>query len=341
VPKKTGVLLGVLFLLLVFIVVGCAGFGGKSTTQLKEQAAGKVADKKASGDEAVAPNQLTREPEIKVYMHKTGQIKSMSLETYLQGVVAGEMKNDWPIQALAAQAVLARTYTMEIMARRKGAFKGGADISTDITEAQAYNAEDINDNVKKAVQMTKGIVALHNDRYIHAWYFSSAGGITATAKEGLAYKKKEPAYIKVVKTPEENSVLSVGKRDWTYNFTSQQIISAAEQISGKNVGTLQGIAIGRRGPSGRADIIKVKGSNGQVNVKGAEIRIRLGSEKMKSLLLTNLSYSNGQILMKGRGFGHGVGMSQYGAYGLAKQNKKYNYILKHYFKNITIKKIYS
>lgn len=343
--RQKGWKLGIVSLVLAFLLfslAGCMGFGGKQKTEnhTKEKVAGKVNPSNPAAEQ-VAPLRLNGEPQLKVYMNETGQVKTMPLETYLEGVVAGEMKNDWPVEALAAQAILARTFTMEIMARKKGLFKGGADISTDITEAQAYNAQAINSKVRKAVRMTRGKVALHRGKYIHAWYFSAAGGITATAKEGLAYAGPEPAYIKVVKTPEENKVLRPEKRDWSYTFSTQQLADAAQQLKGKNVGTLQQVAVVRRGPSGRADLIKIGGSDNSVIVKGAELRIRLGSEKMKSLLLTEIRTGNGQVVMKGRGFGHGVGMSQYGAYGLAQQGKNYPFILNHYFRNLTIRKLYS
>ena len=102
-----------MLLALCLLLTGC-GLGAK-----KNMASGPAEEM----TEAKAPKKLDREPVLKVYMTDTGQIKSMPLEKYLAGVVAGEMKNDWPTQALAAQAVLARTFTMEIMARKKGQFK--------------------------------------------------------------------------------------------------------------------------------------------------------------------------------------------------------------------------
>lgn len=330
-----------LILLLMVSLTGCMGFGGKPNNEApnKDKVAGRAAPR---GDitEPRAPTRMTQEPTLRVYMHETGRVRSMPLETYLEGVVAGEMKNDWPIQALAAQAILARTFTMELLNRKKGTFRGGADISTDIREAQAYNADAINDNVRRAVRMTRGQVALHQGRYIHAWYFSSAGGITAAAKEGLAYPGPEPRYIKVIKTPEENAVLEAERRNWRAEFSGQEIRNAVRAL-GKDVGNIQGISILRRGPSGRADIIRVRGTNGTADVKGAELRIRLGSEKMRSLLLNRLVVvQGGRVVMTGRGYGHGVGMSQYGAYGLAEQGRTYDFIIKRYFRDITIQRLW-
>lgn len=321
----------IIFLIFSLLLSGC-GLGAK-----KNMASGPAEEM----TEAKAPKKLDREPVLKVYMTDTGQIKSMPLEKYLAGVVAGEMKNDWPTQALAAQAVLARTFTMEIMARKKGQFKNGADISTDIHEAQAYSARDVNDKVLKAVKMTRGEVALYQDRYIHGWYFSSAGGITATAKEGLDYKWPEPEYIKVVKTPEEEKTVPREKKSWTAVFTLQQVASAAEKLTGKRVGHLQEVKISKKGPSGRAYLLTLKGSDRTVTVKAPELRIALGSKKMKSTLLTKIKTAGGKVKISGRGFGHGVGMSQFGAYGLAKQNRDYKYILKHYFNGVTVKKLYN
>lgn len=322
-----------LVILLIFslLLSGC-GMGEK-----KNMASGPAEEM----TEAKAPKKLGQEPVLKVYMTDTGQIKSMPLERYLAGVVAGEMKNDWPTQALAAQAVLARTFTMEIMARKKGQFKNGADISTDIHEAQAYSPSDINDKVVKAVKMTRGEVALYKDRYIHGWYFSSAGGITATAKEGLDYKWPEPEYIKVVKTPEEEKVVPQEKKSWTAVFPLQKAADAAESLTGRKVGHLQEIKISKKGPSGRAYLLKIRGSDRTVTVKAPEFRIALGSKKMKSTLLTKIEVAGGKVKISGRGFGHGVGMSQFGAYGLARQNRDYKYILKHYFNGITVKKLYN
>jgi len=338
--KLTLLLVSGLILALMASLTGCLGFGDKPQTQndQKEQIAGKATPKNSKIEEK-APGSFASEPTIKVYIKETGQIERMPLEKYLEGVVAGEMKNDWPVQALAAQAVLARTFTMEILSRKKGKFKGGADISTDIEEAQAYNADAVNSKVRRAVRMTKGQVALYKGKYIHAWYFSSAGGITATAKEGLAYPGAEPGYIKVIKTPEENRVLPPEKKRWADTFSGQEVEKALLEL-GQDVGSLKSIAIAQKGPSGRADLIRIKGSKGSAEVKGAELRIRLGSEKMKSLLLNRLEVTGGKVVMGGRGFGHGVGMSQYGAYGLAKENKNYDYILKRYFKNITLKRLW-
>ena len=83
---------------------------------------------------------LAQEPEISVYFHETKERKTMSIEEYLLGVVAGEMRPDWPVEAYAAQAIVARTFTMDFIADGGTKEEHDTDISTDEEEAQAYNA---------------------------------------------------------------------------------------------------------------------------------------------------------------------------------------------------------
>ena len=106
---------------------------------------------------------LSKEPTITLYITKTGEKKTMPLEEYLYGVVAGEMLPNWPKEAYAAQAIIARTFTMEFLERGGVKDKYGTDLSDDITETQAYNPDAISDVIKAAVDETKGLVAKHQE----------------------------------------------------------------------------------------------------------------------------------------------------------------------------------
>src|SRR5690606_25717628 len=113
---------------------------------------------------------------------ETGEKKDMPIEEYITGVVAGEMKPNWPLEAYAAQAILARSFTMEFISRGGTRAKHGTDISTDHEEAQAYNANNITPIIRRAVEMTRGEVMTYRDQYIRAWFHSYSGGHTTTAK---------------------------------------------------------------------------------------------------------------------------------------------------------------
>ncbi|EIW19489.1 MULTISPECIES: SpoIID/LytB domain-containing protein [Pelosinus] len=270
------------------------------------------------------------EPEILVFMHETGEKKKMKMEEYVAGVVAGEMKNDWPVEALAVQAILARTFTLQAMDEKGGVPARGTQASTDIKEFQAYNAKAVNDSVKKAVEMTRGMVITYQGKPIQAWFHASAGGITATAKEGLNYKEDEPPYIQSVKSPDDLAPADV--QNWTASFTKKELIDALTKMR-KNVTSLDSIEIGKKGPSGRSITLLV---NKNIEVSGPELRVGLDSVKLKSMLLDKVEISGDNVMFTGKGYGHGVGISQWGVNKLTTMGKKPEEIIGQYFKDVTI-----
>jgi stage II sporulation protein D len=285
------------------------------------------------------PDKISRgagvEPRLTVYDIQTKTTKEMNLEDYVAGVVAGEMENYWPVEALAAQAILARTYVLEFIEDKGGSKYGNADISTDFEEAQAWNPGNINENIKKAVSMTRGKVATYQGKYIKAWFHSHAGGITATAREGLNFKEAEPPYVQVVKSPDTN-VGPPGKRSWSATFTKSELASMIKSKIGQDTGSIDSVSIAARGPSGRATQIKI----GNATVSAPDLRIALGSMKMRSTLLTSLRVEGDKVFMAGKGFGHGVGLSQWGANVMAKQGKSPEDIIRYYFKNVDVVKLW-
>lgn len=272
------------------------------------------------------------EPTISVYMHETGEKKQMKMEDYIAGVVAGEMKPDWPVAALAAQAIVARTFTLEEIETKGGVPARGTQASTDIKEFQAYSAKDVNDNVKKAVDMTRGMVATYQGKPIHTWFHASAGGITATAKEGLNYKEAEPPYIQSVQSPDDLAPADV--QNWTVSFTKQEVMAALSKM-GQHVATIDSVEIGQKGPSGRATSLVF---NKNVQVSAPDFRVAIGSTELKSMLLDNVTVEGDKVTFTGKGYGHGVGMSQWGANKMATQGQKPEDIVGHYFKGITVEK---
>ena len=130
-------------------------------------------------------------PVLNVYVQSEDKIDEMGLEEYLCGVLAGEMKNDWPEEALKAQAILARTFVLKFLMEKKSMYEG-ADISTDIREAQAYDAEGVNERIRAAVKDTRGMVVCYQNEPIYAWFHAHSGGKTDTAENGLDYQQAAP-----------------------------------------------------------------------------------------------------------------------------------------------------
>ena len=272
------------------------------------------------------------EPDITVFMHETGEKKTMKMEDYIAGVVAGEMKADWPVEALAAQAILARTFTVQAIEEKGGVPARGTQASTDIKEFQAYNAKAVSDNVKKAIEMTRGMVVTYQGKPIHAWFHASAGGITAFAKEGLDFKDAEPSYIESVQSPDDLAPADV--QNWTASFTKKEVMAVLTKL-GKTVTSIDSVEIGAKGPSGRTTTLLF---NKNVEVSGPELRVGLSSTKLKSMLLDKIEINGNNIIFTGKGFGHGVGMSQWGANKMATMGSKPEDIIGQYFKDVTIEK---
>ncbi len=276
---------------------------------------------------------LKEEPTISLYHHETGKKEEIKIEKYLEGVVAAEMEPGWHPEALAAQAILARTFTMKKI--KEGGVKArGTDASTDIEEFQAYDASRVNDKVRAAVERTKGEVVTYKGEYINGWFHADSGGKTAaTAAEGLEFKKESTPYIKSVEDP-GHKITTPENKAWTATFSAAEVQQAVEKTLGKSPGSITSVSITQKGPSGRATGIKIN----DTTLSAASLRLALGSEKVRSTFLEGVEFSGGQITFKGKGFGHGVGMSQWGAKALAEQGKKAEDIVKYFFKDVQIEK---
>lgn len=275
-----------------------------------------------------------KEPRLKVYLTESGRVDEMKFEDYVVGVLAGEMNNDFPKEALAAQAILARTFVMDFVTEKGKSKYDGAHISTDIEEAQAWNAKEVNDRIIDAVASTRGQVLLCDGKYVKSWFHSHAGGHTATAKEGLGFEKKEPPYIQVVESPDCPKA-PPEDANWTATFSKEEIKAAMQKV-GKDPTDFTDIEILNKGPSGRVTEFKI----GDQTVPAPVFRIALDSTKMKSTMLKSIDVEGDKVTMKGKGYGHGVGMSQWGANQMAREGKKAKDIIKHYFKNVEIVKLW-
>lgn len=281
-------------------------------------------------------------PLLQVYVVEDQQVEERELENYVEGVLAGEMKNDWPLEALKAQAILARTFVLKFVQEKESQYQG-ADISTDIEEAQAYDASAVNERIQQAVEETRGLVLSCEGELPYAWFHAHSGGMTEYARAGLGWEKDEPAYTQPSRGTEpeqlsdakENQQLQAAA-EWKADFTFAEW-TAACQKQGVQVEPHAGsqLQISQRGESGRAVTLEIDGQT----VNATDLRLALGSTKMRSTLLTSLKIENGKVHMAGKGYGHGVGMSQWGAYGMAQEGKSAEQIIKHYFQKVEIAQI--
>ena len=253
-------------------------------------------------------------------------INHLPLEEYLLSVVPSEMPPSWHIEALKAQAVAARTYAAFHISNSKS---GLYDLETD-TNSQMYNGiKSENPNSSKAVRETRDMVLVYNNQPIKAFFHSHSGGITESPEKVWGQKV---GYLKSVKSEYCNMSKPL---EWEIKLDSGILSSKLNKFS---VGDIQNIKVLDTTPSGRVASLTIQGENGNAIVTGQEFRTLIGGTRIKSLLFEIIENEN-FFHFKGRGFGHGVGMSQYGSWGMAMNNYSYEDILKYYYRDVDLVKL--
>ncbi|HEX6971902.1 MAG TPA: SpoIID/LytB domain-containing protein [Limnochordia bacterium] len=279
------------------------------------------------------------EPRVTVVDPQSGRRRTLPIEEYVKGVVAGEMgrlpaangeEEPWPDAAYQAQAILARTFAMERLSRTED-----GTLSTDVEEAQAYRPEGIIPAIERAVEATRGRVLMHDGDYVRAWFHSYSGGITATAREGLGFDQPEPKYIQSVELG-DNPYVPTKFKAWELRVPLAEVAAALREKAGVDVGRLAQIEVSEKGPSGRITELTLIGSSGRQTISGPAFRLALGADRMRSTLVDEIGVADGTLFMRGRGFGHGVGMSQWDAYRMAKEGWSAERILHRFFKDVEI-----
>ncbi len=276
------------------------------------------------------------EPTIDVYISESGTVENMPFEEYIMGVVAAEMNPEWPVEALAAQAIIARTFTLQKIDDQGGVPQRNAHASSDIKEFQAYNPAEITDNVRAAVEETRGEVIVRDNEFIRAWFHAYAGTRTAQADEGLGFEDGNPPYIHVVDSP-GTEIIPPDERDWQESFPASRVREVVREITGEDPGQVTSMEVAEEGPSGRATIFRVN----DVEVDAPEFRLAIGSTEMRSTMMTRLDVEGSNIVMEGTGYGHGVGMCQWGARALAEKGQAPEEIVHYFYQDVELAKLWS
>ena len=263
--------------------------------------------------------------------------REITMAEYLPGVVRGEMPATFEVEALKAQAVTARTYIYYKMTTGGKATHPGADVCMDPGCCSAYTAADKaaakwgdkavenEARIQQAVQDTDGQVMLYGGEPIFAAFHSSSDGVTANS--GDVWVKNLP-YLVSVESPEGEEVP---------NYYSVKTLSAAEfretftksypeaKFGSEAASWVQDAQLN---DSGRVETVTIGG----VNVEGTDVRSVFG---LRSASFT-VACSEQEVTFRVTGYGHGVGMSQYGANALAKEGKTWQEILHWYYTDVTL-----
>ncbi|MEC4805437.1 MAG: SpoIID/LytB domain-containing protein [Jaaginema sp. PMC 1079.18] len=247
-------------------------------------------------------------------------INHVDLEDYLYSVVGAEAIASWPLEALKAQAVAARSYALhERSQSRSSLYDLDTTTFTQVYKGLASEAS----STHQAVQATTGEVIVYNRQAILAAFHSSSGGHTENAED--VWTSPLPYLRGVVDYDRQAPVYQ-----WSKSYTAKEL---SRLIGG--VGTIQSCIPERTTPHGRIITMRIVGSGGTTRLSGAQIRSALG---LRSRLFTITPSGNG-FIVQGRGFGHGVGMSQWGAQSLASRGWDYRQILGHYYRNAALSRM--
>jgi stage II sporulation protein D len=268
----------------------------------------------------------SEEESIKIPVLKNGKVINMELEEYICRVVLGEMPASFETEALKAQAVAARTYALRCIGgstHPKGAVCTSHKCCQSYCEPEGYIRNGGTwDNVQKvfdAVLQTCGQVLYYNDKLIMATYFSSAGGTTEDAKAvwGNAYP-----YLTVVSSPEEDD-----------RFNGETVTFSAKEFQSLLGVTLKGKPTGWFG----AVTYTVGGGVDQIRI-GGTLYSGVQLRSLLSLRSTDFSVNttDTSVTFTTNGYGHRVGMSQYGADAMAAAGSDYTQILYHYYTGTTL-----
>lgn len=282
---------------------------------------------------------------VKLYRSKEKKIIQLPLEDYVLGVVSAEMPAEFPIEALKAQAVAARTYMLAHMEQFGGsssqAANGGNVIDTTANQVY-YSKEERNagwpekkrneywDKITSAVKGTEGQILTYNGALVmRPYFFSTSSGKTENGSD--VFDTSEPYLKSVSSSGEESSPKYKNDVEISSKEFISKINSAYEGALSINSVLKKDISIVSRGEGGSVKDVKV----GKVTMTGANFRkiLSLNSADFE------ITYSNTGLIITTKGYGHGVGMSQFGAKAMAQSGSDYLSILKHYYSGINIEKI--
>ena len=282
-------------------------------------------------------------PIINVYNVDKNKIEKIDIEKYLYGVLSSEMPSTFDEEALKAQAIAARTYVIYKMENNITSGHKNSAVCTNSAHCQAYTSyEDLKKikgedwiksdyvKVKKAVDDTKGQIVTYEKKAILPLYFSTSSGKTENSKD--VFSTQYPYLVSVDSPYEQNSP----KYSTTYSIKKSKFIKCIKNIYPQINISLdkldKEVNIVDRTDGGCVKIIEV----GNIKISGTDMR------KILNLNSANftINYDNDEMNFTVKGYGHGVGMSQWGAEGMAKKGYKYYDILFHYFKGTDIKDMY-
>ncbi len=248
-------------------------------------------------------------------------INNIELEDYLLSVVPSEMPSLWPIEALKAQAIAARSYALANVGKHKA---DGYDIKSTVDDQAYTGVAAEHPETNRAVHETLGLALSYQGKVVSAFFHSSSGGHTELSEN--VWCRPLP-YLRAVPDYDDDSP--------HFSWTRTANVAAAEQElakCGKGVGSLLAVSALNRGISPRVRLMLITGTDRSVLITGEEARRIFGLPSS----CFNVGPASDSYVFAGRGYGHGLGMSQWGAKKLAEIGYTASEILSYYYKDVTL-----
>ncbi len=248
-------------------------------------------------------------------------VNALDVEDYVRGVTPVEMPSSWHDEALKAQTIIARTYAIAKLNQ-----SGDYDVCP-TAACQVYggaNVETIRGNA--AADATRGLIVSWNNRPATTYFSSDSGGYTASGQEiwgtNLPYLVARPDPLSIAPN-----------NPWRLPISSSTIQSVVNRYAAK-AGSFRSMSIPARTESGRPSALDITGSSGTIRVSGTNVYAFIRALGAKSSLIGIAS--NNPLVLEGYGNGHGVGLSQYGAKGLASSGWTFDQILGYYYVGVSL-----
>ena len=259
-------------------------------------------------------------------------VDDIPIETYLVGLINSEISSSWPAEAIKAQAVAARTYAMNQTDRiRRARPDSSYDMESTMMDQVYDGAHREEAHVYRIVEATRGQVLKKNGAIFPAFYHSCCGGMTEHAHNVWSDAEGSPPV-------EDRYCERSPKRLWSYKLSRAEFqkLLAAANVTMSSITSITTVPLF---DSPRVDTVVVETTSGTQNVKATELRKILGYANVKSTWF-EVNLAGKDIVFNGRGYGHGVGMCQLGAKGMAEEGHAYTDILKFYYPDAEIVTIY-
>lgn len=259
-------------------------------------------------------------------------INELGLEEYICGVVPMEVGPDWPHESLKAQSVVARTFALKNLNRH---LKEEYNLCSR-THCQVYGGSSCETaQTNKAVYETANEVIAYGGEMINSYYHASCAGYTEDVNSAWNISENNnPEYLSGVKC---KFCEDYRWYNWEYKILFDTIVSRLRG-AGYSSGKIEKIKAAGHTSGGRVKQVLIKHSKGELRIPSGKFRTAIGSDKIRSTNFV-VKYKNRVAYFNGHGWGHGVGMCQWGAKGMAESGRDYKEILEHYYKNTKVIKM--